>query len=421
LKHISREAESVLQLDIPRRYYSSYGAVIGRRALPAPLASFNPVSLRIISERIVPQLVPAIDLEEHRKQTNWAGYLEGMIKRNDKELTDIFKRVSEEVMLEQGYPNTMKLGLWVHPYKLIANVCRALATSDMGRSFLKKFVFTNEYRGLEESERATNAPPGSSQRPREARLADVIASMASSHSGRAHLRDCVLKGKEELFGWRVGEHEMSVTLSERGGAPKYDGSDDIFIKIHLDSIPESIVTGRHPPTLRAPDRPPRGGPAVRETGPGWVSTPYVSRPPSGVIIPGRNPERRSTPAGPPPRPDGATPRGGATRFPLSDPVLNEVLDNRSVMEHLSAFQITDAELDLSRRVIEGELNLSRRLQGDRPAVSLSKQVLSLFLLACSHVSRACHTRQSSGAFASDCLLSDWTSLLRYRRPFDVLV
>ncbi len=65
-----------------------------------------------------------------------------MITRNDKELADIFKRVSEEVMLEQGYPNTMKLGLWVHPYKLIANVCRALATSDMGRSFLKKFVFT---------------------------------------------------------------------------------------------------------------------------------------------------------------------------------------------------------------------------------------------------------------------------------------
>ncbi len=32
----------------------------------------------------------------------------------------------------------------------------------------------------------------------------------------------------ELFGWRVGEHEMSVTLSERGGAPKYDGSDDIL-------------------------------------------------------------------------------------------------------------------------------------------------------------------------------------------------
>ncbi len=324
--------------------------------------------LRIISERIVPQLVPAINLEEHRQQTKFsacnefaseilAGYLGTMIKRNDKEMADAFKRVSEEVMLEQGYPNTMKLGLWVHPYKLIANVCRALATSDMGRSFLKKFVFTSEYRGLEESERATNAPPGSSQRPREARLADVIASMASSHSGRAHLRDCVLKGKEELFGWRVGEHEMSVTLSERGGAPKYDGSDDIFIKIHLDSIPESIVTGRHPPTLQAPDRPPRRGPAAREIGPGWVSTPYVSRPPSGVIIPGRNPERQPTPAGPPPRPNGATLRGGATRFPLSDPVLNEVLNNCSVMEHLSAFQITDAELDLSRRVIEGELNL----------------------------------------------------------------
>ena len=324
--------------------------------------------LRIISERIVPQLVPAVNLEEHRRQTKfsacdefaceiWAGYLGSMITRNDKELADIFKRVSEEVMLEQGYPNTMKLGLWVHPYKLIANVCRALATSDMGRSFLKKFVFTREYRGLEESERATNAPPGSNQRPREARLADVIASMAKSHSGRAHLRDCVLKGKEELFGWRVGEHEMSVTLSEHGGVPKYDGTDDIFIRIHLDSVPESIITGRHPTDHQVPDRPLRRGPAARETGPGWVSTPYVSRSPSGIIIPGRNTERQPTPAGPPPRSNGATPRGGATGFPLSDPVLDEVLNGRSVMEHLSAFQITDEELALSRRVIEGELNL----------------------------------------------------------------
>ena len=126
--------------------------------------------LRIISGRIVPQLVPAIDLEEHRKQTKfsaydefasriWAGYLESMINRNNKELADIFKRVSEEVLLEQGYPNTMKLGLWVHPYKLIANVCRALAISDTGRSFLKKFVFTNECRGPEESEQASNGNP----------------------------------------------------------------------------------------------------------------------------------------------------------------------------------------------------------------------------------------------------------------------
>jgi hypothetical protein len=324
--------------------------------------------LRIISQRIVPQLVPAINLEEHRKQTKfsacdefaseiWAGYLEGMVKRNDKELADIFKRVSEEVMAEQGYPNTMKLGLWVHPYKLIANVCRALATSDMGRSFLNKFIFTNEYRGLEESERATNSPPGSNQRPREERIADVIASMAKSHSGRAHLRDCVLKGKEELFGWRVGEHEMSVTLSESGGAPKYDGTDDIFIRIHLDSVPESIITGRHPTTPQVPDRPPRGNPTAREIRPDWSSMPYVDRSPSGMTIPGRNPERRPTPAGPPPRFNGTTPRGGATRFPLSDPVLDEVLNGRSVMEHLSAFQITDEELALSRRVMEGELNL----------------------------------------------------------------
>jgi hypothetical protein len=222
--------------------------------------------LRIISERIVPQLVPAIDLEEHCKQTRfsaydefasrvWAGYLESMINRNNKELVDIFKRVSEEVMLEQGYPNTLKLGLWVHPYKLIANVCRALATGDVGRSFLKKFVFTNEGNGSEKGEPASNDNPGSSQRPREAKLADVIASLASSHSGRTHLRDCVLKGKEELFKWKVGEHEMSVILSGSGGAPENDGSDYILIKIHLDSVPESVIAGRRPP-----EGPPGGQP-----------------------------------------------------------------------------------------------------------------------------------------------------------------
>jgi hypothetical protein len=132
-----------------------------------------------------------------------------------------------------------------------------------------------------------------------------------------------------------------------------------------------------------------------------LSVPYVNRSPSGTTIPSRNPERRPTTAGPPPRFDGATPRGGATRFPLSDPVLNEVLNGRSVMEHLSAFQITDEELDISRRVIKGELNLEaawtsfrrcsggcRRAvahQGDQPADTPSKQVFLLFLLTCLHV------------------------------------
>jgi hypothetical protein len=323
--------------------------------------------LRIISERIVPQLVPAISLEEHGKQTKfiashefvseiWAVYLEGMIRRNDEELAAIFKRVSEEVMAEQGFPNTMKLGLWVHPYKLIGNVCRALATSDWGRSFLNKFVFTKEYRGLEESERASGPPPGSNQRPREARIADVIASMAGSHDGRSHLRDCVLK-KEELFGWRIGERGMTVTLSESGGVPKYDGTDDIFIRIHLDSIPESVITGRRPETSRTPDRPAGGMATARETRPNRVSFPYISSSSSSPTAPGRELERRSTTAEPPTRVSSAVPRGGAASFPISDPLLSEVLNGRSVMEHLSAFQITNEELDISRRVIEGELNL----------------------------------------------------------------
>jgi hypothetical protein len=49
--------------------------------------------------------------------------------------------------------------------------------------------------------------------------------------------------------------------------------------------------------------------------------------------------------------------GGAASFPISDPLLSEVLNGQSVMEHLSAFQITDEELDISRRAVEGELKL----------------------------------------------------------------
>jgi hypothetical protein len=176
----------------------------------------------------------------------WAGYLEGMIRHNDKELAAIFRRVSEEVMIEQGLPNIMKLGAWVHPYKLNGYVCKALATNEGGRRFLNRCIYTREYWGLEESKGASGASLGSSLRSREARIADVIASMANSHGGRSHLRDCVLKGKEELFGWRVCEREVTVALSERGCVPKHDETDDIFITIHLDSIPEPVIAGLGP-------------------------------------------------------------------------------------------------------------------------------------------------------------------------------
>ena len=185
----------------------------------------------------------------------------------------------------------------------------------------------------------------------------MITSMANSHRGRSHLRDCVLTGKEELFGWRVGEREITVALSERGCVPKHDETDDIFITIHLDSIPEPVITGRHPDTPRAPDRPAGGMTTVRETRPNHACAPYADNSSPGPVMPVCEPERRPTTTRPPARPSSATPRGGAARSPLSDPVLDEVLNGRNVMEHLSAFQITNEELDISRRVIEGELNL----------------------------------------------------------------
>jgi hypothetical protein len=81
----------------------------------------------------------------------------------------------------------------VHPYKLIGNVCRALATSDWGHDFLNKHIY------IEEGRKASGVSFRSDQRPREARIADMIASLAGSPEGCTHLRDCVLKGKDNLF------------------------------------------------------------------------------------------------------------------------------------------------------------------------------------------------------------------------------
>jgi hypothetical protein len=72
--------------------------------------------LRLISHRIIPQLAPPVNVGEHCKQTKfgvidefvsemWAGYLEGIIHRNDAELAAYFKKASEEVMADQGFPN----------------------------------------------------------------------------------------------------------------------------------------------------------------------------------------------------------------------------------------------------------------------------------------------------------------------------
>jgi hypothetical protein len=121
--------------------------------------------------------------------------------------------------------------------------------------------------------------------------------------------------------------------------PKHDETDDMFI---IDSIPEPVIAGRHPDTPRAPNRPTGGMTTVRETRPNRACAPYADSLSSGPVTPVREPERRSTTTRPPTRPSSAVPRGGAARFPVSGPRLDEVLNGRSVMEHLSAFQITQS-------------------------------------------------------------------------------
>jgi hypothetical protein len=144
-----------------------------------------------------------------------------------------------------------------------------------------------------------------------------------------------------------------------GGLPKHDGTDDIIIRVHLDSIPESILTGRRPETSRTPNRPTGGATGMMETRPNRASAQYVNKPSAKPVTPGPKPKKSSTTTKPPTSAPNcsATLRGGASRFPQSDPILDEVLNNQSIMEHLNAFKITNEELKISRRVINGELNL----------------------------------------------------------------
>jgi hypothetical protein len=96
------------------------------------------------------------------------------------------------------------------------------------------------------------------------------------------------------------------------------------------------------------------------------------------------------------------------------------------MEHLSAFQITDEELDISRRVIEGEVNLEAAVgqlqemfqrmptvarQGDRPADSPSKQMCLSSLLACLHIHKHARLVNLPDLIVIDCLLPVWTSFV----------
>ncbi len=62
--------------------------------------------------------------------------------------------------------------------------------------------------------------------------------------------------------------------------------------------------------------------------------------------------------------------------PARDPILDDVLAGRTLTEHLQMFEISDAELDLSRQLLNGEVDVNtamRRLtemfQGALPRLS----------------------------------------------------
>jgi hypothetical protein len=107
--------------------------------------------------------------------------------------------------------------------------------------------------------------------------------------------------------------------------------------------------------LTTTDRPTGGATGRKETRPNWASAQYVSNPSTKPVPPSPKPWKPSTTIGSsasaPSR--NAKPGSSASGITVSDPVLDEVLNGRSVMEHLKVFRISNEELKISRRVVEG--------------------------------------------------------------------
>jgi len=288
--------------------------------------------LRIISQRIIPNLGPPFNLEEHKKQTEfsdadeymssaWFGAIKGIIRRGDAEMAHYFRTVSDEVFSAQGFPHMLVMGPWLHPLKFFGGMCQALATQPWGRDLLNRRLYRNKFKMM---------TPVTEGFTREADFAKAISTMAETPEGRKHLETYLLEGFEGFFDWDrpatnedSDDEECPPLESPQTGRcePNFDQvMDELFAKVYREMQEEEELA-------KAPT----------------------------------------------PQPSAPTP---ASAEPARDPILDDILAGRTLTEHLQMFEISDAELDLSRQLLNGEVDantamrrLTEMFQGALPRLS----------------------------------------------------
>ncbi len=299
---------------------------------------------------------PPFDLEEHKKQTEfsdadeymssgWLGAIEGIISRGDAEMAHYFRTVSDEVFTAQGFPHMLVMGPWLHPLKFFGGMCQSLATQPWGRDLLNRRLYRNKFKMM------TPVTEGST---READFARAISAMAETPEGRKHLETYLLEDFEGFFDWDrpatnadSDDEECPPLEHSRAGQcePNFDRvMDKIFAKVYREIQAEEELAKEQ-----------------RDSSPSV----QVSVPPSAPAEP-----VRETPT---PQPSTPTP---APAEPARDPILDDVLAGRTLTEHLQMFEISEAELDLSRQLLNGEVDantamrrLTEMFQGALPRLS----------------------------------------------------
>jgi hypothetical protein len=295
-------------------------------------------------------------LEEHKKQTEfseadeymssaWFGAIKGIIRRGDAEMAHYFRTVSDEVFAAQGFPQMGIMGPWLHPLKFFGGMCQALATQPWGRDLLNRRLFRNKFKMV------TPVTEGST---READFAKAISVMAETPEGRNHLETYLLEGFEGFFDWDrpttdedSDDEECPLLENPQTGQcePDFDRAmDELFAKVYRKIQAEEELAKTQ-----------------RDSNPSAQASALPSTPAEPVC------------EAPAPQPPTSTP---ASAEPARDPILDDILAGRTLTEHLRMFEISDAELDLSRQLLNGEVDantamrrLTEMFQGALPHLS----------------------------------------------------
>jgi hypothetical protein len=256
-----------------------------------------------------------------------------------------FRTVSDEVFAAQGFPHMLVMGPWLHPLKFFGGMCQALATQPWGRGLLNRRLFRNKFKMV------TPVTEGST---READFAKAISVMAETPEGRNHLETYLLEGFEGFFDWDrpttdedSDDEECPLLENPQTGQcePDFDRAmDELFAKVYREMQAEEELAKTQ-----------------RDSNPPAQASALPSTPAEPVC---------EAPAPQPPTP---TP---ASAEPARDPILDDILAGRTLTEHLRMFEISDAELDLSRQLLNGEVDantamrrLTKMFQGALPRLS----------------------------------------------------